>query len=84
VHAMRAIYDNPSIEAVLLVDASNAFNNLKCQVALWNMQTLFPSLATVLINTYRPYLLIITASIPLKELHKETHRLWLCILSALL
>ena len=27
VHAMRAIYDDPSTEAVLLVDASNAFNN---------------------------------------------------------
>ena len=53
VHAMRAIYDDPSTEAVLLVDASNAFNNLNRQVALRNIQTLCPSLATVLINTYR-------------------------------
>ena len=51
-HAMRAIYDDPSTEAVLLVDASNAFNNLNRQVALHNIQTLCPSLSTVLINTY--------------------------------
>ena len=51
--AMRAIYENPSTEAVLLADASNAFNNLNCQIALRNIQTLCPSLSTVLINTYR-------------------------------
>ena len=53
VHAMREIYGDASTEAVLLVDASNAFNNLNCQVALRNIQTLCPSLATILINTYR-------------------------------
>ena len=53
VHAMRAIYDDPSPEAVLLVDVSNSFNNLNRQVALLNIQTLCPSLVTVLINTYR-------------------------------
>ena len=37
VHAMRAIYDDPSTEAVLLVDASNAFNNLNRHVALHNI-----------------------------------------------
>ena len=52
VHAMRAIYDDPSTEAVLLVDASNAFNNLNRQVALRNIQTLCPSLEAVLINIY--------------------------------
>ena len=51
--AMRAIYDNPSTEAVLLADASNAFNNLNRQIALRNIQMLCPSLSTVLINTYR-------------------------------
>ena len=51
-HAIRAIYDDPSTEAVLLVDASNAFNNLNCQVALCNIQTSCPSLANVLINIY--------------------------------
>ena len=53
VHAMRAIYDDPSTEAVLLVDACNALNNLNRRVALRNIQTLCPFLASVLINTYR-------------------------------
>ena len=37
-------------EAVLLVDASNAFNSLNRQV---DIQRLCPLLATILINTYR-------------------------------
>ena len=53
VHAMREVYGDSSTEAVLLMDASNAFNNLNHQVALQNIQTLYPSLATILINTYR-------------------------------
>ena len=53
VHAMREVYGDSSTEAVLLVDASNAFNNLYSQVALRKIQTLYPSLATILINTYR-------------------------------
>ena len=40
-------------EAVLLVDASNAFNCLNRQVALHNIQTRCPPLANILINTYR-------------------------------
>ena len=50
VHAMREVYGDSSTEAILLVDASNAFNNLNHQVALRNIQTLCPS---ILINTYR-------------------------------
>ena len=38
---------------MLLVDASNAFNSLKRQAALHNIQRLCPPLATVVINTYR-------------------------------
>ena len=53
VHAMRAIFCDNSTEAVLLVDASNAFNCLNQQVALHNIQTLCPPLANILINTYR-------------------------------
>ena len=47
------MFDDENTEAVLLVDASNAFNNLNRQAALHNIQTLCPPLATVLINTYR-------------------------------
>ena len=49
---MRQLYDDPSPEAVLLLDAKNVFNNLNHQVTLCNKQILCPSLATVLINTY--------------------------------
>ena len=53
IHAMRDIFENKNSDAVLLVDASNAFNSLNRENALRNIQKLCPSLATVLINTYR-------------------------------
>ena len=53
IHALRCIFDHPSTEAILLVDATNAFNNLSRKTALINIQHSCPSLATVLINTYR-------------------------------
>lgn len=37
VHVMREAYGDYSTEAVLLVDASNAFNNLNRQAALQNI-----------------------------------------------
>ena len=40
-------------EAVLLVDASNAFNSLNRDAALHNIRHVCPSLSTVLINIYR-------------------------------
>ena len=40
-------------EAVLLVDANNAFNSLNRKVALLNIHQLCPSIATILTNTYR-------------------------------
>ena len=53
VHAMRESFNSPETEAVLLVDASNAFNSLNRQAALLNIRHLCPSIATALINTYR-------------------------------
>ena len=53
VHAMRSIFSKEDTEAILLVDASNAFNSLNRQVALRNARHLCPSLASILINTYR-------------------------------
>ena len=60
VHALNAIYDDATTEAVLLVDATNAFNSLNRKVAFGNGLRLCPSLATMLVNTYRcdPYLFI--------------------------
>jgi len=53
IHAMRSVFAEENTEAVLLVDASNAFNSLNRKVALHNIPILCPALATVLINTYR-------------------------------
>ena len=50
-HSIRKLFKVN--EAVLLVDASNAFNSLNRHVALHNMQVLCPSFATILINCYR-------------------------------
>ena len=57
VHPMREVFGDSSTKAVLLVDASNAFNNINRQVTVWNVQTLCPSLATtvyiIISNTYQ-------------------------------
>ena len=53
VHFMRKSFHSEGTEAVLLVDASNAFNSLNRDAALHNIRHICPSLATVLINTYR-------------------------------
>ena len=53
VHAVRSAFQNDEIETVLLVDARNAFNALNRQTALHNIMRICPSLATILINSYR-------------------------------
>ena len=53
VHSMNLAFKDQDCEAVLFVDASNAFNSLNRQVALRNIRALCPPLATALINTYR-------------------------------
>ena len=51
--AMRFMFNESDAEAVLLVDARNAFNRLNRQVALRNILALCPSIVTALVNTYR-------------------------------
>ena len=53
VHAMAQIFDDNETEAMIFVDASNAFNRLNRQVALRNTEVVCPAMAPVLINTYR-------------------------------
>ena len=53
IHSMCRIFHDAMTEAVLLVDADNAFNSLNRKVALLNIHQLCPSLATILTNTYR-------------------------------
>ena len=49
VHVMTDIQEDDQTEAVLLVDASNAFNSLNREAAMRNIQSLCPPL----VNTYR-------------------------------
>ena len=53
VHATRSAFESDDCEAVLLVDATNAFNALNRMVALHNIRRICPSIATILINSYR-------------------------------
>ena len=53
VQAVRLAFHNDETDAILLADASNAFNALNGQSALHNIRRICPSLATILINTYR-------------------------------
>ena len=53
IHAMREIFQQDETDAVLLIDARNAFNCLNRGAALHNIQITCPILATYIINTYR-------------------------------
>ena len=52
-HAATEMFDANDCEAVLLVDADNAFNRLNRAAAIWNIQFLCPTLSTIIINCYR-------------------------------
>ena len=53
IHSMQEIFANEQTDAVILVDAMNAFNSLKRNVALHNIQITCPPFSTIIINTYR-------------------------------
>ena len=53
VHAVDALFQQDDTEAILLVDAINAFNSLNCLSALNIIRRLCPSLAAALINCYQ-------------------------------
>ena len=53
IHAMRDIFIDDETEAILLIDARNAFNNLNRQAALFIVNKLYPAIGKILINTYR-------------------------------
>ena len=55
VHALRSLFAKEKTEALLLVDASNAFNSLNRRCALLNIQHICPAFSTVVINTYREH-----------------------------
>ena len=53
IHTVVREFQSEDVEAVLLVDASIAFNSLNREAALYNIQFSCPTLATALINIYR-------------------------------
>ena len=60
-HAMKEIMSPEETEAVLLVDANNAFNTINRQAALQNIGVICPAISTVLNNTYQiPVTLFVT------------------------
>ena len=52
IHAMQAIYEDETCEAVLLVDASNAFNSINRNVFLHNVAIICPVIALYVKNCY--------------------------------
>ena len=53
VHAMQSLFHSSTTQAVLLADASNAFNSLNRHVSLHNLHFICPPLAVTLTNVYR-------------------------------
>ena len=51
-HAMRDIFAEEETDAVLLIDASNAFNTLNREALLHNIRYLCPALSTYIRNCY--------------------------------
>ena len=52
---MQKFHDDPKTEAVLMVDARNAFNQLNRKAALINIREICPALSPVFTNLYRDY-----------------------------
>ena len=53
IHAMKEMYENEESEAVLLVDATNAFNSINRNAILHNIKIIYPIMACYVINCYR-------------------------------
>ena len=52
IHAVKRGWDEPGCEAVLLVDADNAFNRINRKVSLENIKSLCPPIHKYLLNCY--------------------------------
>ena len=52
IHTLRNAFNNTEKEAILLIDAENAFNSLNRELALKNVKLLCPSISNALKNSY--------------------------------
>ena len=72
IHSMRKIFNREETEAMLLVDAENAFNNLNRKAALHNVKELCPPFFRYLKNTYQvPAKMIINDQIKVECIKSE-------------
>ena len=55
IHAVRKLFEDNDNDAVLLIDASNAFNSLNRKAALHNIGSLCPVMHIFACNLYRPH-----------------------------
>ena len=81
IHAVHRIFQADDTDAVLLIDAFNAFNSINWAAALHNIRVLCPIIAVYAINTYQQSVqLFITGDkeiiLALKEQLRVTHLLW--------
>ena len=51
IHSMKKIFDDEQADAVILVDASNAFNSLNGNADLHNIQILSPQFSTIFLRS---------------------------------
>ena len=63
IHALSDIFDDNKEDGcgMLLMDASNVFNSLNRETALWNAQILWPRWSRFLFNTYRGFATLFVA-----------------------
>jgi hypothetical protein len=50
---MHQLFEADETDAILLIDADNAFNSLNRSAALWNIRFVCPKVATLAISCYR-------------------------------
>ena len=79
IHALNEIYDEEATEAILLVDASNAFNRLNRKAALSNAMNICPAIETILVNKYRQTHAYSSRVRPLRQKRVQLREtLWRC------
>ena len=75
IHAMSQIFNEEDSEAVLLIDASNAFNTVNRKLFLHNVSVICPEIAVFVRNCYSsPLRLFIIGGSELKSCEGTTQR----------
>ena len=73
IHSTQCMFEDDRTDAVILVDARNAFSSLNRQAALQDIRVICPEIATILVNAYRrPARLIILGASDIYSLEGAT------------